>query len=122
MILSEQGIALRQGYASDGQVLMGRSRAAREAGDQAEGERLRLELDEKRRQLALREAVINARVQAFQLDLDVQRAALRLLETAQTRQQDAEPGQLLEAQFPSGPHDEGPATQAPGGEDQPLTS
>ena len=87
MILSDKGIALRDGYALDGQVLMGRQRNAQEAGDQSKGERTRLEIEQQRRDLELAEAELNARIQTFQLELEVKRAALRLLELEQTRQQ-----------------------------------
>lgn len=86
MILSDKGITLRDGYASDGQVLMGRLRDAQEAGHQSEGERIQLELEKQRRELELTEAEINARFQASQRELEVKRAALRLLELEQTRQ------------------------------------
>jgi len=112
MILSDKGITLRDGYAVNGQVLMGRRRNAQETADQSKGERTRLEIDQQRRELELTEAEIKTRIQTFQLELGVKRAALRLLELEQTQQQGEVSGQPQDAPLLSDTRLDGPGTKS----------
>jgi len=114
MILSDKGITLRDGYAVNGQVLMGRRRNAQETADQSKGERTRLEIDQQRRELELTEAEIKTRIQTFQLELGVKRAALRLLELEQTQQQGEVSGQPQDAPLLSDTRLDGPGTKSDG--------
>lgn len=86
MILSDEGITLREPYMSDGQILMGSLRDEREAADRFEHERTRLELEKHRLELQLAESEVNARIQALQLELEIRRAALRIVELEQAHQ------------------------------------
>lgn len=87
MILDDNGVRLKEAYAAGGQVVMGKLRSAIETDDDAERERLRLEVEKQRADLELTEAQADARDRTFQLDLEIKRANLRLAELKQARRQ-----------------------------------
>ena len=62
LILSDQGIALADVYTAGGDVLMGTARWQKEAAEQAEQERIRAEVEHKRREVALARVELGARL------------------------------------------------------------
>ncbi|HEX8203024.1 MAG TPA: ATPase domain-containing protein, partial [Isosphaeraceae bacterium] len=79
LILGDGGITLADVYTAGGDVLMGTARWEREQQQAFEQERIRAEVERKRRELALAEAEVQARIEALQRELEARKADLGLL-------------------------------------------
>ena len=78
LVLREAGPLLTDVYAAGGEVLMGTLRREKETAETARKKQLRIDFDQKQRELQFAEADTRARITALELDLQRQQAALAL--------------------------------------------
>jgi circadian clock protein KaiC len=83
LILSGEGIKLNKVYTAGGAVLMGTMRWEKEIAQAAERERLRAELDKKRREFVVANEEINARIETLRRELAVRQSEMEALESEQ---------------------------------------
>ncbi|HSR12179.1 MAG TPA: circadian clock protein KaiC [Thermodesulfobacteriota bacterium] len=83
LIFSSRGITLSDVFSAEGQVLMGTARWQKEILEQAEKEKVRAELERKRREIRSVEADIKARVEALTRELEERKAELAYLSREQ---------------------------------------
>jgi circadian clock protein KaiC len=81
-------VTLADVYAAGGEVLMGTLRWEKERAAESETNRLREEVEHKRRELELAEAETLARMEALRRELEARRAELALLKTQQEAQEE----------------------------------
>ena len=81
LVLSGDGITLREVFTAGGEVLMGTARWEKEAQLEVEAQRRRFEMEEQRRDLERAEAQINAELERLRRDLEARRAELQQLNT-----------------------------------------
>jgi circadian clock protein KaiC len=89
LILSEEGLSLRDVYAAGGEVLMGTLRWEKEQELQAERERMRAEIERRRQELQLAEAEAEARRQAIEREIEARRMELEALEKEEEAREQA---------------------------------
>ena len=88
LVLSADGVTLKDVYRAGGEVLMGTARWEKEAEEQASEELHRIEIERKRVQLELAQAEVNVRMEVLKRELEIKREELQRLESVeQIRQQ-----------------------------------
>jgi circadian clock protein KaiC len=88
LVLSADGVTLKDVYRAGGEVLMGTARWEKEAEEQASEELHRIEIERKRVQLELAQAEVNVRMEVLTRELEIKRQELQRLESVeQIRQQ-----------------------------------
>jgi circadian clock protein KaiC len=88
LLLSDEGLDLRDVYAAGGEVLMGTLRWEREQERAAERERVRAEIERRRQALKLAEAEAEARRQAIDREIEARRMDLAALEEEREAQEE----------------------------------
>lgn len=88
LVLSDEGLSLREVYVGGGEVLMGTLRWEKEREIAAERERVRAEIERRRQALKLAEAEAEARRQAIEREIEARRLALAALEEEQDAQEE----------------------------------
>jgi circadian clock protein KaiC len=88
LVLSDQGVTLMDVYTAGGEVLMGTLRWERERANELEQERIRAEIEHKRRELELAEAETLAHSEVLKRELEAQRAELAMLIIQQKAQEE----------------------------------
>ena len=83
LILSDDGVTLTDVYSAGGEVLMGTLRWEREAAENREQERLRADIERKRRELEIAEAQLRTRAEALEREIKTHRAELEQLDAEQ---------------------------------------
>jgi circadian clock protein KaiC len=78
--LSEDGITLSDVYTAQGQVLMGTARWQKEEDERLESEKAELELERRKRLLAIRQAESKARLEILKQEIEAQELESSLLE------------------------------------------
>lgn len=94
LLLSDEGLDLRDVYAAGGEVLMGTLRWEREQERAAERERVRAEIERRRQALKLAEAEAEARRQAIDREIEARRMELAALEEEREAQEGLWRGQM----------------------------
>ena len=90
LVLSKEGVTLKDVYRAGGEVLMGTARWEKEAEEQASEELHRIEIERKRMQIALAQAEVNVKMEVLTRELTIQREELQRLESVELiRQQRA---------------------------------
>jgi len=89
LMLSSGGVALHDVYTASGEVLMGTLRWEKELEQEAKRERVRAEIERRRKGLKLAEAEAGARRQAIQREIEAHQAELAALEGEQRRHEQA---------------------------------
>jgi len=88
LVLSADGVTLKDVYRAGGEVLMGTARWEKEAEEQASEELHRIEIERRRVQLELAQAEVNVRMEVLTRELEIKRQELQRLESVeQIRQQ-----------------------------------
>jgi circadian clock protein KaiC len=88
LVLSADGVTLKDVYRAGGEVLMGTARWEKEAEEQASEELHRIEIERRRVQLELAQAEVNVRMEVLKRELEIKREELQRLESVeQIRQQ-----------------------------------
>jgi circadian clock protein KaiC len=88
MILSKDGVTLADVYTAGGEMLMGTMRWLKESAEAAEQERMRAEVDQKRREIEMARADIMARQESLQRELGMKQAELeRMIQLDAQRRQ-----------------------------------
>jgi circadian clock protein KaiC len=80
LVLTRNGLSLREVYAAGGEVLMGTLRWEKEKEMEAQRQRVRADLERRRQALRLAETEAEARKQAIQQEIEAHRAELAALE------------------------------------------
>jgi circadian clock protein KaiC len=79
LVISDRGVDLADVYAAGGGVVMGTLRIEKETADEADRERLRLEMEAQRREFEAGEAETRARMVLLENELEARRAAFDIL-------------------------------------------
>ncbi len=89
LVLSSDGLRLREVYTAGGEVLMGTLRWEREREMEAQRERVRAEIERRRQALRLAEAEAEARRQAIDREIEARRMELAALEEEEEAREEA---------------------------------
>jgi len=87
LVLSDEGVSLREVYAAGGEVLMGTLRWEREQEMAAERERVRAEIERRRQALKLAEAEAEARRRAIEREIEARRLELAALKEREAQEE-----------------------------------
>jgi len=87
LIMSSEGLQLAEVYSAGGEVLLGSMRWEKERAEALQRQRLRAEVEHKRRDAELAEAELEARVKLLQRRVEARRAELDLLQREQEEQE-----------------------------------
>jgi circadian clock protein KaiC len=88
VLLDERGVTLTEAYSADGGVLMGSLRWQKEEAERRDGERLREEVQRKRREVEIARLELRSRIEVLQHDLANKQAEMEtLMRNERTSQQ-----------------------------------
>jgi circadian clock protein KaiC len=122
LLLSDEGITLKDVYTADGQVLMGTARWQQEQVELRQRELVRRELEQQRHELAAAESELQARIEALRRELEIRRARLTALEDDYNRREAARLRRVAQLRQLRGVSGDGASAAAASADDGPAAA